>query len=1030
MGGGFDKKPGGSPLTSGMRAESMGTPGKRSLTERLPPRPGAVNPAMLPRLQLGSEQAPSPDASSGPTGTGAAPVELPHRAEMERRFGTSFESVEAHVGQRGGLNELGAHAAAEGDVVAFADENPDPDVVAHELTHVMQQRGGSAAPAASRDVAPANDPAEAEAHGNAAIVRDDPAGTRSLQAKMPASASLHLDRGDKPPPGDKTKDPSASADLTWAGAGKAGKIFRNATTETFIDPITKDSVDTHTTWTLAEFDQFEIKTNMAMEVERKIHLQLAHGGLIVKSKVNAWFSADRMPNDVHAALELPAGLLKHDGVILASDDKGLHTLRAMEQPLVKNSSPAQMLGGEPLLSFEAEPRERIRGAAKFMTATLPKTEENLAGIQRILDSAPLVAKEIKRHIEIKLKYEDPPAELLEHGRNLVARINEMVSFTATGYEGMKLIMQLQLMSEHFTKLIAHAEVAKPDPKTINQIQDDEIFAIGHAGEGVVNALKETGLLIYDLWPYGAFATGLGGFVHDWKPESSVGKAFKSGKSGSEVFVAVVEGFVDNWSNAIEHAGNGDYSKLMDLTAEFGVDLAVEVASGGGASPALAGRATEHALSLSEEALEALARRTESALDKAKRFIAKSGDEAKAAVLDTFDTLAGLLDQLRRAERVAAPAGGVPMRSLDVGGLLKGMQRARGARALEAAKTAMGKLRGGAARAQGSSVIAKLEKLAANSKMPDVIYAIAKRIADGENKAKFVDALDKVLAGTARGIDDEIVTGILSRAADAVDPIAILEDVEWTMARKGIKLEARQALLRQAFVRSKTPLDLRWLRELTELPDEMLEFMALDPATNWKTFMKVSKKPSDLFPSSVKKLLERKDYARANAKLRGVAGELIFDVEGVELPGGFKIVARQVDAAGKKIDFALRDASGAMAKLEVKAWTAKRWAEELTANARRKKPKGLFKHMVDQLRAAKGTGEPVYLAVSDAIGADKVRLLDQLADQGLADVEVITFPETKLKDAATKLREGMGIAAGVATAAADEIAKAEAEDSDD
>jgi hypothetical protein len=133
----------------------------------------------------------------------------------------------------------------------------------------------------------------------------------------------------------------------------------------------------------------------------------------------------------------------------------------------------------------------------------------------------------------------------------------------------------------------------------------------------------------------------------------------------------------------------------------------------------------------------------------------------------------------------------------------------------------------------------------------------------------------------------------------------------------------------------SPLDLRWLRELTELPDGMLERMALDPGTHWRSYMKVSKKPSDYFPSALKKMLKRSDYADAGAKLRGVAGELAFELEGIELPGGLKIVGRHVDAAGKIIDFGLVDASGARALLEVKAWNGRRWVRELAAARARK-----------------------------------------------------------------------------------------------
>jgi hypothetical protein len=123
---------------------------------------------------------------------------------------------------------------------------------------------------------------------------------------------------------------------------------------------------------------------------------------------------------------------------------------------------------------------------------------------------------------------------------------------------------------------------------------------------------------------------------------------------------------------------------------------------------------------------------------------------------------------------------------------------------------------------------------------------------------------------------------------------------------------------------------------------------------------------------------------------------------VELPGGLKIVARQVDAAGKVIDFGLRDAAGSLAKLEVKAWTAERWASELAA---RRKPKKALAHLVDQLKAAKSTEQPVYLAVSDAIKEDIVPLRAFLRGRDLGDVKVVTFAESKLKEVSNTLRKG-------------------------
>jgi hypothetical protein len=61
-------------------------------------------------------------------------------------------------------------------------------------------------------------------------------------------------------------------------------------------------------------------------------------------------------------------------------------------------------------------------------------------------------------------------------------------------------------------------------------------------------------------------------------------------------------------------------------------------------------------------------------------------------------------------------------------------------------------------------------------MPDTIYAVARRVAEGADKAKFVAALDKLLKGTAKTLDEEVVAGVLRRAADAVDPLAFLDNV--------------------------------------------------------------------------------------------------------------------------------------------------------------------------------------------------------------------------------------------------------------
>jgi hypothetical protein len=818
----------------------------------------------------------------------------------------------------------------------------------------------------------------------------------------------------------------------WAGAGKAGATFRNITAETFVDAATREAVEVETSWMMTEFDQFELKTNMAMEVDRKIHIQLAPGGVVIKSRARAFFNADQLPNDMHAVLHAPARLLKHDGSIFVTDDKGMHLLKALDHPQLKAVSIAGLLAREPMLGYETEPKQRIREADQFVAVTVPTYDNNMSLIEGIMRDAPHAAIGLKNYIKVKLNYENPPSEALAIASHVIARIEELLQFSWTGYEGADLMFQLGQMRAGFTELLQETEATKPTEKRALDHAADLVVAIGKAGVGVAMALKEVGLMARDLglWGIDKLANVFGHEI-EWSAASSIGKAYESGKSTGEIFTAIVDGIVESWTKAIEHAENGDYSQLMDLGAELALDIAIEIATAGAVTPGAAVKRTgatshlaERALVMSEDALKALTRRVEALLQRTTQALRRAPEEVRAALLDAIDTASGWRMGLKESARIADAGVGV-MRVVDKTAITKAIQRSRGARAIETAKTAMKKLRGPAARAQGASVINELERLAKVSRMPDAIYALARRITEGEDKAKFVGALDKLLKGTARTFDEEVVAGVLRRAADAVDPIAFLDNVEWVMGRKGLTVEARKALIRQAVLRD-SPLDLRWLRELTELPDGMLEVMARDPATNWRSFMKVSRKPSDYFPSALRKMLKHTDYVDAAAKLRGLAGEMMFVVEDVELPGGLKIVARRVDATGKIIDFGLRDATGALAKLEVKAWTAKRWAVELAATCLNK-PKHAFAHLLEQLHAAQSAGGAVYLAVTDAIGANEVELVQQLSKRGLRKIKIVTFPEAKLREVSSTLRRGLGLAGSIALVTADQFAKEESDD---
>jgi hypothetical protein len=109
----------------------MGAVGKRSLTQGVTPR----------------------------TGGGG----LPHQAWMEVAFGESFSDLQVRLGASDEMAAMGARAETRGNQVSFASNAPDPGLVAHELTHVVQQRRGGATSQAKPIEAADRDALETEA---------------------------------------------------------------------------------------------------------------------------------------------------------------------------------------------------------------------------------------------------------------------------------------------------------------------------------------------------------------------------------------------------------------------------------------------------------------------------------------------------------------------------------------------------------------------------------------------------------------------------------------------------------------------------------------------------------------------------------------------------------------------------------------------------------------------------------------------------------------------------------------------------
>ena len=123
------------------------------------------------------------------------PVDPAVRSQVEPHLGADLDGVRVHTDRDAAAasSAIGARAFAyQSDVFLGAGESPsDVKLMAHELTHVVQQ--GAAAPRAQRkiEVGAANDPAEAEADRVADQVAAGAPAARAVLVEDGAPAKPH-----------------------------------------------------------------------------------------------------------------------------------------------------------------------------------------------------------------------------------------------------------------------------------------------------------------------------------------------------------------------------------------------------------------------------------------------------------------------------------------------------------------------------------------------------------------------------------------------------------------------------------------------------------------------------------------------------------------------------------------------------------------------------------------------------------------------------------------------------------------------
>ncbi|MFD7622745.1 DUF4157 domain-containing protein [Streptomyces sp. NPDC059802] len=155
------------------------------------------NSAVRSMLQRKEEEERSPVHDVVSSG-GGQPLDTDTRADLEGRMGADFSDVRIHTDSAAheSAKGVGAHAYTVGNNVVFQRDAYDPSspqgrtTLAHELTHVIQQRNGPVEGTEAAGGIRVSDPSdrfEREAVANADRVLSDPA-PASDPAQAPASA--------------------------------------------------------------------------------------------------------------------------------------------------------------------------------------------------------------------------------------------------------------------------------------------------------------------------------------------------------------------------------------------------------------------------------------------------------------------------------------------------------------------------------------------------------------------------------------------------------------------------------------------------------------------------------------------------------------------------------------------------------------------------------------------------------------------------------------------------------------------------
>jgi hypothetical protein len=183
-----------------------------------------------------------PSSVSAALGAPGQPLHADTREYMESRFGHDFSQVRIHADSGAADSARAVHALAYtvGRDVVFAPGQYAPNsaagrqLLAHELTHVLQQSAGGAIAQPRREIGALNDPAEIEADRVAAQVTSADAGAGKVRlSETPALLRRQPAHGAAPRTETEDCEPALQNDLKAQHAPALGHLDRAITS---LDP--------------------------------------------------------------------------------------------------------------------------------------------------------------------------------------------------------------------------------------------------------------------------------------------------------------------------------------------------------------------------------------------------------------------------------------------------------------------------------------------------------------------------------------------------------------------------------------------------------------------------------------------------------------------------------------------------------------------------------------------------------------------------------------------------------------------------